>query len=139
MPIDDTITNLHKDPPVILDGAYAERLHGLASAAMDRVPDVATRLLEEIERAEVLPSDEVPPSVVNIGSTVTFRDDSNTRLQTVTLVLPPDADIGQQRVSVLTPIGAALIGLTEGASIAWKTRTGETRALTIIRVSSPGA
>jgi regulator of nucleoside diphosphate kinase len=52
----------------------------------------------------------------------------------VTLVYPGEADIGQGRISVLTPVGAALIGLSKGQSIDWATRTGETRRLTVIEV-----
>ncbi len=68
---------------------------------------------------------------------MTFVDESTGRQQTVTVVFPPDADIGERRVSVLTPIGAALIGIAPGASISWKTRTGETRELTVIDVRPP--
>src|SRR5690606_40151451 len=93
----------------------------------------------EIDRADIRPSGKVPPKVVNIGSLVTFRDEASGKEQTVTLVLPQEADIAQQRVSVLTPIGAALIGLAEGASITWETRNGETRRLKITKVQAPSA
>lgn len=125
------------EPPVVLDAAYADRLQGLAFASAGRVPEVADRLLYEIERAVVLPSGSVPSNIVNIGSTVTFHHDAASRLQTVVLVMPQDADIARQRVSVLTPIGAALIGLAEGASITWRTRTGEVRCLTVVEVVGP--
>jgi regulator of nucleoside diphosphate kinase len=127
---------LNADPPVVLDAGYVERFQVLAAAAMTRFPDVADRLLQEIERATVLPSAEMPANVVNIGSDVTFRDEDSGREQSVILVLPSEADIAERRVSVMTPIGAALIGLAEGASIDWDTRTGETRRLKVTRVSS---
>lgn len=136
MPITDQMSTLRKEPPVLLDAAYAERLHGLASTLLQRAPDVAERLLHEIERADVLPSSELPADVVNIGSDVTFRDEATGRTQTVTLVFPPDADIAAGRVSVLTPIGAALIGLAAGASISWETRTGEERILIVTQVNA---
>ncbi len=135
MPVDTELKVVSRDPPVVLDAAFVERLQGLVSAARNRAPEVAERLLQEIERANVVPSDEVPPNVVNIGSAVTFRDDTSGREQTVVLVLPQDADIAERRISVLTPIGAALIGLAEGASIDWETRDGEVRQLTVIRVA----
>jgi regulator of nucleoside diphosphate kinase len=128
-----------ENPPVVLDAAYVARLQTLASSAMNVAPDVADRLLNEIDRATVLPSGDVPSHVVNIGSEVTFRDNDAGRVQTVILVLPQHADIAQRRVSVLTPIGAALIGLAEGASIDWETRDGETRQLTVLRVVPSGA
>jgi regulator of nucleoside diphosphate kinase len=126
----------YADPPVVLDAAYVGTLLRFASAAMARTPEVADRLLQEIERARVLPTDELPKQVVNIGSEVTFREDANGREQTVTLVLPPDADISAGRVSVVTPIGAALIGLAQGSSIRWQARDGETREMTIVRVNT---
>lgn len=130
-------SHISQNPPVVLDAAYFDRLQGLASAALQRTPDVADRLFEEIERAEVLPSSQVPPNVVNIASTVTYRDDTTSQTKTVVLVMPGEADISQGRVSVLTPVGAALIGLAKGASISWKTLGGETRQLTITEVA-PG-
>lgn len=126
----------YADPPVVLDAAHVDTLLRFASAAMPRAPDVADRLLQEIERALVLPSEELPKQVVNIGSVVTFREDANGREQTVTLVLPPDADISAGRVSVVTPIGAALIGLAQGSSIRWQARDGETREMTIVQVNA---
>jgi regulator of nucleoside diphosphate kinase len=86
----------------------------------------------------VLPSAEMPGDVVNIGSEVSFRDEVRGREQTVTVVLPADADIAKGRVSVLTPIGAALIGLRAGASIGWETREGEERRLTVLAVRRGG-
>ena len=53
---------------------------------------------------------------------------------TVTLVYPRDADISRGRVSVLTPVGAALIGVSAGDSITWETRTGELRKLTVLKI-----
>jgi regulator of nucleoside diphosphate kinase len=127
---------ISRDPPIIIDADYFERLRGLALAAIDRNPEVGDRLLQEIERAEVLPSAEMPSHVVNVGSAVTFRDNTTGRVQTVILVMPKEANIAERRVSVLTPIGAALIGLAEGASIDWVTRDGETRELTVLEVAA---
>jgi regulator of nucleoside diphosphate kinase len=93
--------------------------------------------MQEVARATVLPSGEMPADVVNIGSEVTYRDETTGRTQTVTIVLPPEADIARHRVSVLTPIGAALIGLSTGAAIGWETRDGEERRLTVLEVRRP--
>jgi hypothetical protein len=49
--------------------------------------------------------------------------------------LPGDADISQAKISILTPIGAALIGLSVEDSITWETRTGEIRQLTVLKIS----
>jgi regulator of nucleoside diphosphate kinase len=128
-------TGAVQEPPILLDAAYSERLEQLAATAMRGLgADLGDRLMREVARATVLPSGEMPPDVVNIGSTVSYRDETTGRTQTVTVVLPPDADIARQRVSVLTPIGAALIGLSTGASIGWETRDGSERRLTVLEV-----
>lgn len=137
MRLNDEITRTRTEPPVTLDAALVERLQGMAMAIMERTPEVAERLLQEIDRSQLAPSGEVPPDVVTIGSRVTFIDNSTRQEQTVTVVFPPDADIAERRISVLTPIGAALIGLGSGASISWETRTGQTRELTVADVSPP--
>jgi regulator of nucleoside diphosphate kinase len=125
-----------QDPPIVLDAAYSEELERLAAGAMrGAAADLGDRLMQEVARAEVRPSGDMPADVVNIGSEVSFRDEANGRVQRVTIVLPPDADIDRQRVSVLTPIGAALIGLARGASIGWETREGEERRLTVLEVA----
>ncbi len=125
-----------QDPPIVLDAAYSEELERLAATAMRGPAAVlGDRLMEEVARAKVLPSDQMPADVVNIGSTVRFRDEVTGREQRVTIVLPRDADIDRHRVSVLTPIGAALIGLAQGASIGWETREGEARRLTVLEVT----
>lgn len=124
-------------PPVTLDAAWLEQFHGLATAAMNRNPEVAERLMAEIERATIVASAEVPPSVVTIGSEVTFRDEATRATQRVTVVMPLEADIARRRVSILTPIGAALIGLDEGACIDWETLSGEVRRLTVLKVERP--
>ena len=94
--------------------------------------------MQEVARATVLPSAEMPGDVINIGSQVRFRDEVTGREQTVSIVLPPEADIAAGRVSVLTPIGAALIGLRTGAKIGWETRDGEERRLTVLEVRRAG-
>jgi regulator of nucleoside diphosphate kinase len=125
-----------QEPPIVLDAAYSEQLEALAAGVMRGAPELGERLMREVARATVLPSDEMPADVVNIGSGVTFRDDMTGREQRVTLVLPPDADIGRGRVSVLTPIGAALIGLSVGQSIEWETVSGGRRSLTVLAVEA---
>ena len=56
-------------------------------------------------------------------------------IQEIILVYPLDADIARRRVSVLTPVGAALLGLSINQTISFRTRTGERRELTVLKVS----
>ncbi|MGX0977395.1 Regulator of nucleoside diphosphate kinase [Roseovarius sp. EC-HK134] len=111
-------------------------LESLAEGGFRRNPDLANRLFDELDRARIVPAKKLPPHAVSLGRTVTYRDETTAHESTVRLVLPEDADISQQRVSVMTPIGVALIGLSEGAVFHWQTLEGERRALTVLRVAS---
>ena len=124
-------------PPIVLDRTHYTRLHDLASAALDRDPDVATLLFDELERAELSSNEEMPPTVVNIGSEVTFRYNDTGHSRAVRLVFPHEADIKNGWISVLTPVGSTLIGLAEGDQMVWTTRHGEMRSLTILKVTRP--
>jgi regulator of nucleoside diphosphate kinase len=73
-----------------------------------------------------------------MGSTVGFVVEETGEQRTVKLVYPGEADIEQGRVSILTPVGAGLIGLRVGQSISWPTRSGEERLLRIESVSRGG-
>jgi len=121
-------------PAIVVDAAHADRLANLAETALERMPEVAAFLLGEIERARVVPSARFPKEAVNIGAWVTFTDRSTEQSRTVQLVYPDEADIAAGRVSVLTPIGAALLGLSPGQRMRWLTRTGAPRDLVVTEV-----
>ena len=116
-----------------------DRLERLAEASMAGNPDLADRLLTEIARARIVAEASLPPDVVAIGNPVTYRDETTGREQSVTLVWPEEADIAAGRVSVLTPIGVALIGLKAGARFPWETRSGEVRELTVLSAGPAGS
>jgi regulator of nucleoside diphosphate kinase len=126
--------NKYSEPHIILTASDHEHLSGLARAAMRSMPEAATNLANELDRAQVLAKGRRPVDVVSMGCEVEFRDESNGRVQTITLVDPSEADIEQGKVSVLTPVGTALIGLGTGASIYWETRTGQLKRLTVTKV-----
>jgi regulator of nucleoside diphosphate kinase len=123
-------------PRITLTANDYERLSLLARAAEDRMPDLVSVLTDELERAHVL-ADGRPEQTVCMDSEVEFRDESTGKVQTVTLVYPGAADISQRKISVLTPVGTALIGLSAGDSITWETRLGELRRLTVLQVREP--
>ncbi len=124
-------------PPLHLIDAEADQLYGLATQIEQRMPAVAQMLLAEIERAQTHPADQLPDGVVTMGSTVEFLDEGSGASRTVTLVFPANADIAAGRVSILTPVGAGLIGLSEGQSILWPDREGHERRLSIVKVTRP--
>jgi regulator of nucleoside diphosphate kinase len=123
-------------PRITLSAEDYDRLSQLARAATSNMSDVVQVLTEELERAEVV-VDARPEQAVCMGSEVVFRDDATGKVETVTLVYPGEADISRRKISVMTPIGTALIGLSVGASITWETRSGEVRPLTVLRVGEP--
>lgn len=121
-------------PKIVINADDLAHIEALAEGAMQRNPALADRLLEELGRARVVPAGKMPKSVVAIGSRVTYRDEATGQVKSVTLVYPEAADISRQRVSVMTPIGVALLGLAEGAAFYWDTRDNQRRTLTVIRV-----
>lgn len=124
-------------PKIKVTAEDRQRLAGLATAAADRMPELAEYLASELDRARVVPAGKAADGFVRMGSEVEFRDDTTGKAQVVSLVYPGEADIGQGRISVLTPVGAALLGLGKGQSIAWVTRTGVAKRLTVLAVREP--
>ncbi len=125
-------------PHVIISEDQIARLERLAEGLVGRNPELADRLMTELARARIAGPARLPADVVTIGSTVTYRDETSGRDQTITLVWPEDADIAAGRASVLTPIGVALLGLRAGARFEWETRKGELRELTVLAVGPSG-
>ncbi len=119
---------------IVIGAVYLDRLEALAERAIVRDPELAERLLGKIGRARIVPAAQFPLNVVAIGRAVTYRDETTGQEKAVTPVFPEEADIACGRISVLTPIGVALIGLAEGASLHWDTRDGKRRVLTVLRV-----
>lgn len=128
-------TRTRSVPGIVVSTSDYERLTDLASASLERLPDVAQELLDEMERAKIVDDAKVPPYVVRMGSTVTFTSD-NGQTRTLKLVWPVDESLDEHRISVLTPVGAALIGLGTGQSISWTARDGKHHRLTVTKVSA---
>jgi regulator of nucleoside diphosphate kinase len=91
-------------------------------------------LREELDRADIVDAASMPADVVAIGSRVRFVDEETTQEQETTLTWPADANPAQGRVSILAPIGSALLGLRIGQSIEWPMPNGYTRRLRVTDV-----
>jgi regulator of nucleoside diphosphate kinase len=123
-------------PAVVISADDYSRLASLAKATLARYPaDDAQLLLDELHRADILPPHSIPERVIAMNSFVEFRDETTGNTRVLQLVFPHQADIRSGRLSVLSQIGAALIGLAEGQSINWETRDGREREVTVLRVS----
>lgn len=92
-------------------------------------------LASELERAEVVDSRDVPPDVVTMNSRVLFEDVASGKTTEVTIVFPHDADVQRGRISVLAPVGTALLGLAEDDSIVWPFPDGSSRCLRVVAVT----
>ena len=95
-------------------------------------------LLQEIYRASTAALADMPADVVTMQSHVEFVDEASGETHAVELVYPRNADMEQHRLSVLTPVGAGLIGMRCGDSIDWPNRLGACRRLRIVKVTQPG-
>jgi regulator of nucleoside diphosphate kinase len=131
-------TNRKDDRPRIkMTADDYERLSRLSAAAMDCMPEVASFLSDELDRAQIVRSGKTRGDFAHMGCWVEFQDNATGKVQTVTLVYPGEADIARGRISILTPVGAALIGLSAGQSIDWETRSGSIKRLTVLDVREP--
>ena len=126
----------NRKPTITVTRTDSERLWRLAESYAERNPAVAEELLAELERAKVVADGRISADIVRMGSALRFISDLGED-RSVTLVFPGEADIAEGKVSILTPIGVALIGLAAGQSIDWTARDGRTHRLTVESVEAP--
>lgn len=120
---------------IIVTETDLERLLRVVEQSSEgRNAPLAEMLELELARAEVTSPQRVPRDVVTMNSTVVYEDEETGERHEVTLCYPRDARSGEGRVSVLAPVGAALIGLSAGQSISWPVPGGRTRRLRIVSV-----
>lgn len=123
-------------PPIVIGSTEHHELNVLAMASPHHDAGVSDSLFYELDRAEVVPDDKVGNDIIRMGSTILYRSATG-RLHRVSIVYPGEADTGAGKISVLSPVGAALIGLRKGQSIAQRTADGRLTALTVISVLQP--
>ena len=121
-------------PRIVIKATQHARLMDIAESAMRQGSPVAEYLMEELSRAHVVHDDACSPHIVQMGSHVTYTDDIAGRTHRVTVVYPTEANIDERRVSVLSPVGAALIGMSPAQCIHWRDPDGRTRILTVLDV-----
>jgi regulator of nucleoside diphosphate kinase len=90
-------------------------------------------LTEELAHAEVVSSEEIPPDVVTMNSKVVLRDVDTSEKMTFTLVFPEDADVDTGSISILAPVGTAILGYRKGDVIEWPVPSGM-RRITIEKI-----
>lgn len=119
-------------PRIILSRFDHKRLELLLDKMGER-PDLDA-LRAELDRAEIVDPEAVPPNVVTMNSTVCFKDMESGKETEVTLVFPGTAEIASYRVSVFAPIGSALLGVAIGDTIDWPLPNGRTRRLRVMSI-----
>lgn len=120
-------------PDLVVSSLDLDRLDQLLSRLP--VTDPARRQLEqELERAAVLDPAAMPANVVTMNSTVRLRLLKTGEQPCLTLVYPKDLDASGDKVSVLAPVGSALLGLSEGAQIHWPMPDGEIQPIQVLQL-----
>lgn len=121
-------------PGIVIAASQYHRLLSLADRVKEPANPICAYLARELDRAQVLSDDEIDATVARIGSRVTYRDDVTGRERSVRLAWPENSDIEQGSVSVLSPIGAALLGMRPDNTIDWPAPVGGPRTLTVLHV-----
>lgn len=112
---------------IILTKSDFQRLETLLSSEFTQVigpSEYLEGLAGELRRAEIIEAERVPHNVVTMNSTVKLRDCDTDELESYTLVFPEQADIANNKLSVLAPVGTAILGQRVGDSLRWRTPGG---------------
>ena len=104
----------------ILD-SYVKNLHGMQVNERENF----SKLSGELKKAQIVEDDTLDADIIRLGSSVVIKDLLTSRDMAVTIVLPQHADIKQKKVSVLAPIGTALIGFRKGQTVSWNVPSGK--------------
>ena len=120
---------------IVISSLDADRLHDLLMSQRNvQIPGIEA-LQAELDRANVVEPDEIPPTVVTMNSTVRFSIQDTAEVFHRTLVYPKDLDDSGERLSILAPVGSALLGLSQGDEIDWPGPGGGTIKVRIDEVT----
>lgn len=105
------------------------------TSLISQMPSELTETLEqELGRAHIVAQKEIPQNIVTMNSLIKFVDSNTHQESTLTLVYPQEANLAENKVSILAPVGIALLGLSVGQSIDWKMPNGKIKNLTVTEV-----
>ncbi len=108
-----------QQPNIIISELDAQRLESLLASLPSKAFAGKAALEAELERADIVDVKDVPSDVVTMNSTVEFRVSSSNEAFRLTLVYPKDVDQSGETISILAPVGSALLGLAQGDEIEW--------------------
>lgn len=122
-------------PTITVSSRDLERLERvLENPSFKKLPASAA-LRNELDRAEILDPEHIPPGVITMNSTSRFVDEDTGEEYELTLAYPGDADSSSGRISILAPVGSALLGLSVGQAIEWPVPSGRTARLRVLDVT----
>ncbi|MGD9659739.1 MAG: nucleoside diphosphate kinase regulator [Porticoccaceae bacterium] len=125
-------TQAQPSPITVKESDYSKLM-----SLIEKTDDASSEALDiELARAEIVSDARFPDTIVAMGSTVTFADLDNGEETRVTLVFPHETDVAAMKISVLSPVGSALIGLAKGGVIDWKLPSGKVRRLQVVNVDN---
>lgn len=124
-------------PPITLTSSDYERLTQMLMSNKYRHLAGIDELQDELDRANVVEPEELPNDVITINSTARFVDEASNEQFEITLVYPDKAD-GATKISVLAPVGSALLGLSVGQSIPWQVPGRQKLLLKVLDVKNDG-
>jgi regulator of nucleoside diphosphate kinase len=126
------VFTMSTQPSIIVTRLDLQRLEAMLDS-LDEYGPAAEALEQELARAQVVGHDEVPAGVVTMNSRVNCRDESTGKEYHLTLVYPRDAG-KDGTVSILAPVGTALLGLTVGQHIDWPAPSGKLIKLMLLSI-----
>lgn len=132
---DDHADAILGQPPIRVTSWDHHRLSAVVDAFRLRGREQVVDFLgDELDRAELVEPAEVPRDVVTMHSCVEFLDHDTGEVRAVTLVYPGEEDSRHGDISVVTPVGSALIGLRTGDTMPWRTVDGRTKRLSVLQI-----
>jgi regulator of nucleoside diphosphate kinase len=128
-------TTIQTLPTIYVTEADHEILSNLAEAIAGRAAGGRV-LADEMARAVIVEPGEAPYPFAGVGSTVEYQDLTTGQVRQVRLSLPRDASIDDNRISVVAPVGAALIGMTAGETFHWTDDDGRARGVRVLSLQA---
>jgi regulator of nucleoside diphosphate kinase len=124
-----------KNPVILREDDYQILISYLKDTRYVKLHDAknAQELGEELKKAKLVTKDEFPGDVVRLNSRITIKESGNNKVMNITLVTPDKADMKERKISVMAPVGTALIGFRKGQKISWQVPAGK-RTFTIMDV-----
>lgn len=122
-------------PPITISSTDLDRIESVLDSSSSKRLPALDQLREELDRAKIVEPENMPPGVITMNSSARCVDEKSNKEYHFTLVYPSDANVDQNRVSILSPMGSAMLGLAEGQSIEWELPGGRQLKLRVLEVT----